>query len=110
MVFIFGLIISQYIYWDATRNKIGRIPEQGGFLNIPAGGWAGLWIVPIPVVGLISWILYFINRSSMIEKAKNNPVELSQNHRFTVHIALLIIPIIILYFLNQMRSYAGYSY
>lgn len=58
-----------FVYWDATRNNIGKIPGEKGFTNSSAGMWAVgtgiLWIVIFP--------LYLINRKKLIEKAKENP-------------------------------------
>ncbi len=62
---------SMWVYWDATANKIGKIEGEGGLFNMSAGAWAavtlGLWIVGFPA--------YLINRSRLIEKAKEHPQE-----------------------------------
>ena len=60
-----------WVYFDATRNKIGKVGDDIGIFNMHAGAWAiatiGLWIIAFPA--------YLIKRKSLIEKAKLNPVE-----------------------------------
>lgn len=71
MNFIYPAIIATvfFIYYDATKNKIGKIPGENRFTNLSAGMWAFgalmLWIIVFP--------LYLINRSKLIEKARENP-------------------------------------
>jgi hypothetical protein len=65
------VISALWVYWDATGNRIGKIPGAGGVLNMSAGAWAVvtmfLWIIGFPI--------YLIKRSTLIEKAKSQPVE-----------------------------------
>lgn len=60
-----------WVYWDATSNRIGKIPGAGGFFNISAGAWSavtlGLWIIGFPA--------YLIKRSALVERAKSQPIE-----------------------------------
>lgn len=60
-----------WVYLDATKNKIGKIKEAGGMFNMSAGAWS--------VVTLLLWIIgfpaYLIKRGALIERAKENPVE-----------------------------------
>ncbi len=69
-----------FVYYDTTKNKIGKISGEKGFLNLSPGLWAIatwlLWIVAFP--------LYLINRSKLIEKAKQNPQEISDKKRKVV--------------------------
>lgn len=62
-----------FVYWDATKNKIGKIPDEKGFFNLSAGLWATgtalLWIVVFPA--------YLIKRDKLLEKAKTHPIEAS---------------------------------
>ena len=86
------LVIPQLIYWDATKNKIGKRVGDKGFINMSAGGWAtlcllGLWIIAVP--------LYVFQRKRLIALAKTNPVDLSRKHRIEIHATLLVIPIIL---------------
>ena len=59
-----------WIYVDATEHRIGKIPNENGFFNLSAGGWALfallLWFIGIPC--------YLINRRELILKAKEFPV------------------------------------
>jgi len=70
LVLIF-LTTSCFVYYDATKNKIGTIQGEKGFLNMPAGGWAVasifLWIIVFPI--------YLFKRKELINKANENPVE-----------------------------------
>jgi hypothetical protein len=64
---------SVWVYVDSTNNKIGKIPDQSGFFNLHAGAWAVvtmvLWIVGFPA--------YLIKRKSLIELAKEKPIDVS---------------------------------
>jgi hypothetical protein len=63
-------ISSIWVYWDATSNKIGKIPHLSAFLNMSAGAWAlltlPLWTFVFP--------LYLFKRTSLIIKAEEHPV------------------------------------
>jgi hypothetical protein len=62
---------SLWVYWDATGNKIGKVPGAGGLFNMSAGAWATvtmfLWIIAFPS--------YVIKRSALIEVAKSHAVD-----------------------------------
>ncbi len=64
---------SIWVYLDATKHKIGKIPSGKGMFNMSAGGWA--------IVTLLLWIIgfpaYLIKRGSLIEAARANPVNVS---------------------------------
>jgi hypothetical protein len=68
---LFIMASGIWVYWDASENKIGRIPGAKGSTNTSAGSWGvvtlGLWIVGFP--------MYLMNRTRLIEAAKENPVE-----------------------------------
>lgn len=70
-LFVFISACAQWVYWDAKKNKIGKVPGKSGFLNMSAGGIGGatflLWIVTFP--------LYLIQRKSLLEQAKEQPQE-----------------------------------
>lgn len=61
---------SIWVYFDATSNNIGRVPEVKGFTNLSAGAWAlttlFIWIIAFP--------LYMYKRKSLIETAKESPI------------------------------------
>ena len=65
---------SAWVYWDATANKIGKIPGEKGFFNMSAGAWTCfalfLWVAGFP--------LYLQKRQSLIERAKAQPVEVKR--------------------------------
>lgn len=64
-------VSAVWVYLDATKNKIGKIPDGKGMFNMSAGAWG--------VVTLLLWIIgfpaYLIKRGDLIEKAKENPIE-----------------------------------
>lgn len=89
MVFDLALVLlitasAGWVYWDATTNKIGKIPNQKGFFNLSAGVWGivtfGLWIIGFPA--------YLVKRKGLIEKAKTAPIEVKQRD---LKLALLLI-------------------
>ncbi len=94
-IYFVRLLASQLIYWDATRNKIGKRNGKKGFVNITAGAWG--CIALLGWLGIVAIILYLYNRKKLIIDAKTNPVILSKKHRIIVHILLFIIPVGISY-------------
>lgn len=86
-----------YVYYDASRHKIGKIPGDKGFFNLSAGMWATatllLWIIAFPA--------YLIKRKSLIEKAKANPQE-SSNRNVKLGIMAGIIGLV--FMLNVMSG------
>ncbi len=64
-------VTAVWVYLDATKNKIGKIPDGKGMFNMSAGAWG--------IVTLLLWIIgfpaYLIKRGDLIGKAKENPVE-----------------------------------
>jgi len=77
---MFGLLVviavalsSIWVYLDATKNKIGRVPGNGGFFNMSAGAWAAvtllLWIIGFPA--------YLLKRSTLVQLAASSPVEVT---------------------------------
>ena len=71
IILVLVCVSAFWVYWDATGHKIGKLPDEKGTFNISAGSWAMvtllLWIVGFPA--------YLINRSRLIEKAKESPVD-----------------------------------
>ena len=45
-------VSAAWVYLDATRHRIGKIPGAKGMLNMSAGAWGavtlGLWIIGFP--------------------------------------------------------------
>ena len=82
-------VSALWVYWDATANKIGKVPGAGGMFNLSAGAWSVvtlfLWIVALPA--------YLAKRSALIERAKSQPVEV--RGRWVKFSILLIIGVLI---------------
>ncbi len=59
------------MYFDATKNKIGKVPDQKGMFNMSAGAWG--------IVTMLLWIIgfpaYLVKRKSLLEIAKEKPIE-----------------------------------
>jgi len=74
-VIIVAIVVASaiWVYLDATKNKIGKVKGSGGMFNMSAGAWS--------VVTLFLWVIgfpaYLIKRGSLIEKAKETPVEVT---------------------------------
>ncbi|MCH8321869.1 MAG: hypothetical protein IIB64_02190 [Proteobacteria bacterium] len=84
LISLIAYIISPVLYWDATKNKIGKIKGEKGFLNMHAGGWAFLALWTFLFIGPITWVVYLVKRRNLIAKAKNHPVGLTSSHRILV--------------------------
>ena len=75
MTFLYLWLIGSifFVYYDASKNKIGKIPDEKGFFNLSADNWALatflLWIIIFPA--------YLMKRSKLVEKAKEKPQESS---------------------------------
>lgn len=91
---IWGTIIvgsTFLVYFDASKNKIGKIPTEKGLFNNSAGLWA--------VGTLLLWIIFFpaylIKRSSLVEKADINPQEPSARTLKLVMIGVIFVLVLL---------------
>jgi hypothetical protein len=66
-----------WVYLDATKRNIGRVPGEKGLLNMSAGSWAFgtflLWIIIFP--------LYVFKRPKLEKKARQKPIAPSKFKR-----------------------------
>ncbi len=81
-----------FVYWDCTRNHIGKNSTEKGLLNNSAGVWAIgttlLWIVVFP--------LYLINRTKLKQKAIDAPQIVPPLRRnFTLGVLVIISALVI---------------
>jgi hypothetical protein len=71
MLAVLAVGCAIWVYLDATKHKIGKNKETGGFWNMSAGGWAAatliLWIVGFPA--------YLVKRGSLLKLGQQHPVE-----------------------------------
>jgi len=94
LIIFFAIVVatSIWVYMDAIKNKIGKIPNCKSIFNISAGDWAIcsllLWVIVFPA--------YIINRNSLITIAKEHPIEATKRE---VTIAIFAIFAIIVLFL-----------
>ncbi len=82
---LLSLVITFFVYYDATKHKIGKIPNYEGFiinLNRHAGEWALLTLLFWPVILPI----YLYKRNSLIQKAK----ELPQSSRRVIGLGFIV--------------------
>jgi hypothetical protein len=87
LINLFIGLSALFIYWDCTRNHIGKIPGEKGILNNSAGVWAIgtclLWIVVFP--------LYLLNRKALKQKAVSSPQIVSGAKRTVILGVLFLI-------------------
>ncbi|MEQ1790151.1 MAG: hypothetical protein ABL857_06895 [Rickettsiales bacterium] len=93
IVLVMTIVAPIVIYLDATKNYIGRIKDKKGFLNMPAGGWAGSALL----ITIIAVPLYVIKRKRLIDEAKNNPVYITKMNFILVSSLLVVFSILVLY-------------
>lgn len=88
-----------FVYYDASKNKIGKIQGEKGFFNMSAGGWAlaalWIWIIAFPV--------YFIKRAKLIQKAQDNPKEPS-NRNLKLAILGALFTVVLILNLSQISG------
>lgn len=89
-VFFIAVVLSgTWVYYDATKNNVGKIKNEKGMFNMSAGSWCVvtlfLWIVGFPA--------YVLKRKSLIIQAKESPVQYSQVKRTVVFVVLAAIAI-----------------
>lgn len=70
---LFALLVQyspSWVYYDATKHKIGKIPGRNGLFNNSAGMWASctilFWIFVLPA--------YILKRQNLIALAADYPV------------------------------------
>lgn len=80
------VVSALVIYWDCTRNHIGKIPGEKSLLNNSAGVWATgtllLWVFVLP--------LYLFNRKNLKKKAVASPQVVSSLKKSMVFVILFL--------------------
>ena len=75
-----------FVYVDATKHNIGKIPGKKEFSNMSAGMWATgtalLWIVVFP--------LYLFKRNRLIEIADKTPQVVPSFRRYSI-ISIIVV-------------------
>lgn len=96
------ILSALWIYWDATKNKIGKIEGNKSFDNLSAGAWYFctllLWIVTLPY--------YLIRRAKLINIAKDQPVVTKNS---TAKITLISILSALLIFSMALATFQAQS-
>lgn len=89
-----------FVYSDASKHKIGKIPEEKGLFNNSAGMWT--------IGTLLLWIVFFpsylIKRSELITKAKEKPQEPSSSNGAWLGIIGIVFVIFLLTSLSAPRD------
>ena len=97
VVATFVMTTTLWVYWDATRHRIGHVPGVRSIFNRSAGTWAAvtllLWIVGFPA--------YLLNRPALIQRARQHPV-VAKNR--VLKLALLAVAGIVLMGLSMPRG------
>ena len=87
LLMLLNPFIGFWVYFDATKNRIGKIKGSKSSLNMSALGWSGISVF---AVGL--WLIYLLSRPKLISLAKENP---SDTGRVKSEIYLLLIGYIV---------------
>jgi|GEM_PF-4075727 len=87
LVSLIIVLSAFFVYWDCTRNGIGKIPDEKSILNNSAAVWAWgtclLWIIVFP--------LYVFNRKRLKQKATIAPQNVPPFRRnFTLGLLLIV--------------------
>ena len=93
-----------FIYYDTTKNKIGKIPDEKWFLNLSPG----LWTIATWLLWIVAFPLYLINRSKLIEKAKQKPQNVPEKRRKIV-LGILGVVVVVVVFTGIFSMSAGKS-
>lgn len=78
-------LLPIFVYFDATKHKIGKIPGKSGFTNNSAGNWA----VGTLLLAIVIFPLYLIKRKSLILLANESPVEANSRNAKLAVIAII---------------------
>lgn len=64
-----------FVYFDTSKNKIGKIPGETGLFN----NSAGMWTIGTLLLWIIFFPAYLVKRKELIAKAKDKPQEPSSS-------------------------------
>jgi hypothetical protein len=92
MIWIIIWFSMVFVFVDTTKNKIGKIPDKKGFLNLSPG----MWVIATWLLWIISFPLYLIKRSTLIKRAMEYPQEISLKKIKTVTACLLVLGVLVL--------------
>ncbi|ACL04310.1 hypothetical protein Dalk_2617 [Desulfatibacillum aliphaticivorans] len=71
LMWIIVIGCAAWVYFDSTKNKIGKTSEEKTLTNAQPWMWAlgtlGIWIIAFP--------LYLFKRKELVQKAQENPVD-----------------------------------
>lgn len=79
-----------WVYWDATRNHIGRSPDGDGFFNLSAIGWA----IATACVGWLAFPAYLAKRSELVRRAASAPVPTARRRQKLFALGATLIAIV----------------
>lgn len=91
---IYFIIIASaaFVYWDATKNRIGKTSDAKTLSNSPA--W--LWALGVLLIWIVAFPLYLVKRKELIQKARENPVKVPMKQKKIVLGALGGILVVVL--------------
>ena len=71
LLYLIIIASAAFVYWDATKNRIGKTSDAKTLTNSPA--W--LWALGVLLLWIVAFPLYLVKRKELIQKAKENPVD-----------------------------------
>ncbi len=68
LIVLVNAFLGVFIYFDASKNKIGKIKNDSSMLNMSAVSWSSIGLLQ-----MASPIIYLFARNHLIKKAKESP-------------------------------------
>ena len=90
--------LAMGVYWDAAKNKVGKVPGEDGPHNLSAARWALLSALGVPGV------IYFMNRKELLARAVEHPVEADHVRR---NLAIILCSMGFLVFASSLGGASG---
>lgn len=89
VIYPYFALCALFVYFDAIKYKVGKIPDQSGYFNLSALTWAiaSLFAIGFPV--------YVVLRGKLIDKAKLHPAYTSKRTASFLLIVFILIVILV---------------
>jgi len=92
LIYLIIIASAAFVYWDATKNRIGKTSDAKILSNSPV--W--LWALGVLLIWIVAFPLYLVKRKELIQKALENPVEVPMKQMKLVFGVLGMILVIVL--------------
>lgn len=97
------VVSTVWVYYDATKHKVGKKAGGKGFTNMSAGAWG----IATLLIWIIAFPTYLICRSTLIEQANENPVEVKGRSAKIAAFAVIGAVIVVVEILSFAQSTAA---